>query len=541
MKDWIKNGWFVISGKQTSILSAAFVIGGAWGVSAVLGIIRYRLIYAKFLSCCAGELDAYNAAFRLPDLVFQLVVTGALSAAFIPVFSQKLAENEEKANRLASGFLTILVTLFFGLAILLIIFARPLSLTMAGGFLPYQIDLMTRFTRWLLLAQLMFLVSNFLTGIIQSHQRFLVPALSPVAYNLGIILGVWLLSPVWGIGGAVAGVIIGAGMHLAIQVPLVVRLGFKFLPSWDWRDSEVRRIFKLMLPRTAALAVSQIEATAVVIFAAALSAGSLSLFYLAQTLANLPVNIFGVTLGQAALPALSQVGERKREEFSELVVGSVLQVLFLALPATALLVVLRVPVVRLAFGAKTFPWAATLLTGRTLALFAGWVIGGAMVQILARSFYALHDTKTPFYWGAGAVIVNVVLGFIFISAGWGILGLAVAFSVSALVHAGGLGWSLRKWLAREQTVSGYRSFGKMLLSSLVMAAVLWVVMRVLDRYVLDTTRVWPLVGLTAAALGMGGGIYIGLCWFLRVNQLWSFVSLLTRFGKWKEALGASER
>lgn len=540
MKEWLRNGWVMLSGKQTSIMSAAFVIGVAWGISALLGILRYRLIYARFLACCALDLDAYNAAFRLPDLVFQLVVMGALSAAFIPVFSRKLGVDREEAGKMASKFLTLLLLAFAVVAVAIYVLARPLSQLMASSFLPGQIDLMVKFTRWLLLAQMFFLVSNFLTGVIQSNQRFLLPALSPVVYNLGIIIGVIVLTPFWGMMGVVWGVLLGAFLHLFVQLPLVWKLGFRFTPNWDLYDKEVRKIFRLMLPRTAALAVGQVEATAVVVFGSALSAGSLSLFYLAQSLANLPINILGVTIGQAALPVLSQVAGRDEKEFSRLVLDAILQVFYLVLPAVVLLVVLRVPLVRIAFGAKSFPWEATLVTGRTLALLGGLVVAGAVIQILTRSYYALHDTRTPFYIGGVAVAISVVTAYLLVmEAGWGVLGLAVAMSLASVVQALALWIILRRKLKEENLGGWYWSLGKMGFAAAIMAGVGWGAMRLLDQYFLDTTRVLPLVGLTVVAVVMGGGIYLGLSWILGIRQLWGLVGLLRKAGKWRDVLGAT--
>jgi len=541
MKNWLKNGWRVLARRQTSILSAAAVIGAAWGVSAVLGILRYRLLYGQFLVCCAAELDAYNAAFRLPDLVFQLVVIGALSAAFIPVFSKKLGEDEKEANAVASSFLTLLLTVFLGLAAVIFILARPLSELIARGFSERQIEMMVEFTRWLLLAQMFFLVSNFFTGVIQSHQRFLVPALSPAVYNLGIILGILFLAPAWGMEGVVWGAVLGAGLHLIIQLPLAFRLGFRWRWRWDWRRAEVREIVRLMLPRTAGLAVGQIEATIVVVFATALSAGSLSLFYLARSLANLPVNVLGVTVGQAALPMLSQVAGRERGEFNRLVWGAVLQVLFLVLPVTALLVVLRVPLVRIAFGTRNFPWQATLATGRTLALLSGMIVAGAVAQILTRSFYALGNTKLPLYLGVVAVAVDVGLSYwLVFSWGWGILGLAVALSVAALVQVVSLAVVLRRVTGEWGGGEWLMSAAKMGVATLVMAGVLWSVMRVLDRYVLNTAYVLPLIALTVVAGAVGGGMYLGLSYLLRIEQLSGVVGLIRRVGKWREVWEEAE-
>ena len=172
--------------KQSSILSASLVLAVTFGLSALLGLFRSKFLYARFFNCCVLDLDAYNAAFRVPDLIFKLLVTGALSASFIPVFTNFLHKDEKKAYEMSSAVVTLLLTLFIFASVIVLIFANQFSHLIAPGFTPYQIDLMSNLTRILLIAQIFFLISNFFTGILQVHQVFLVPALSPIIYNIFI-------------------------------------------------------------------------------------------------------------------------------------------------------------------------------------------------------------------------------------------------------------------------------------------------------------------------------------------------------------------
>ncbi len=258
--DFWRNGKMLLFRKQTNIVSAAAVIGLLYGVSMVLGIFRDRLLVARFYSCCRQDLDVYWAAFRLPDTIFQLLVIGALSAAFIPVFSEYLLKRKEEAYHLASSLINLLLVIFLILVAVVFIFTRPLSELITGSFSVSQIDLMVSLTRIMLLAQVFFLLSNFLTGIIQSHQRFLVPALSPAIYNLGIILGIVFLSPSLGIYAPTWGVVFGAFLHFLVQVPLVLRIGLRYKLAFDLSHPGVREVGRLMVPRTLALAIAQIEA-----------------------------------------------------------------------------------------------------------------------------------------------------------------------------------------------------------------------------------------------------------------------------------------
>ena len=334
---------------QKGILSAAGILMAAVFFSRILGLVRDRFLAGAFFNpTTSWQLDVYFAAFRLPDMIFQLLVVGALSAAFIPVFSQYLFTKKAEAWHIASSVITAGLVLFFLLASVLAIFSLPLSRLIAPSFSTAQLQLMSNLTRVLIIAQVFFLVSNFLTGILQSHHYFLVPALAPIAYNLGIIFGIVFLSPVFGIYGPALGVIIGAFLHFLVQVPLTKNIGFRFKPSLDFHHPGVRRIGRLMLPRAIALAVSQIELTVAVFLATSLSAGSLAIFYFAQHLNSLPVGLFGATIGQAALPSLAQnFPSSSFAKFKNLLTTSLNQVLYLSLPAGMILLILRLPIVRL--------------------------------------------------------------------------------------------------------------------------------------------------------------------------------------------------
>ena len=420
------------------------------------------------------------------------------------------------------GFLVLAGAIFF--------LAGPLSRLIAPSFSPAELQLMIDITRWLLLAQLSFLISNFFTGILQSQQHFIIPALSPIVYNLGIILGIWLLSPLIGIFGPVAGVILGALFHLLVQLPLLRSTGFRFFWSFDWRHPGVRRIGRLMLPRTIALAVSQIELTVAVFIATGLPAGSLAIFYFAQHLNSLPVGLFGATIGQAALPALAQnAQETSLVKFKQLLLDSLNQVLYLSLPAGMILLVLRLPAVRLAFGARTFPWEATLLTGQTVALFAISVFAQAAIQILVRAFYALGNTKTPFIIGTLAVFFNVFLSFgLVYRVNLGVLGLALAISLASFIHLGLLFWALSRRLNGFSYGEFYLPTVKMTAATLLTGLSLYLPFRLLDKYIFNTTRTLELVGLSLATTLIGLLVYVGLSYLLKIKEVDHFAALFKK-------------
>jgi len=537
-KTLLKNGSRIFSRRQSSIFSAAAVLAFAFSLSALLGIFRDRLLYARFYACCTPHLDAYNGAFRIPDIIFRLLVIGALSAAFIPVFSEQLAKNKEEAFRTASSVINILLTIFLGLSILVIIFSYPISSLIASGFSQDQIMLMSRLTRVMIIAQVFFLLSNFLTGILQTYQRFLVPALSPIIYNLGIIFGIQFLSRYFGIFAPALGMVIGAALHFLVQLPLVVSLGFRYRPIFSFRLKGVKKILRLMPPRTIALGLGEVEATIALFLASMLPSGSLSLLYLSQRLGQFFSRIFGVTIGQASLPVLSREAGRKRFDlFSKTLLNSLLQAVYLSSLAAVVLLVLRIPMVRLAYGAERFPWKATLITGRIVAFFAPLVVFAAINSIVIRGFYALQDTRTPLYISFFSLIINVLVavGATF-NFGFGVYGLALASTISGLFQSLVLIAIIVRRIRTENLGSILiLPLLKIFLSGFLSGLITWLSLRLLDLYVFDTSRIVGLVFLTGVSLFIGAVFYLWVSLVLRITQAQLVLKLIRRAFAWPKS------
>lgn len=476
--------------RQKSIFSATLVLAITFLISALLGFLRTRFLYSAFFKCCVLELDAYNAAFRIPDLIFKLLVTGALSASFIPVFSSLLHKSKKEAYLTASAVINLLLVVFTIISIFAFIFATPLSRIIAKGFSVEQIKLMANLTRILLLAQIFFLISNFLTAILQVKQNFLLPALSPIIYNLTIIISIFTLAPLFGIHGVVYGAVIGAFFHMAIQFPAIFKSGFVYSPVLSLKLQGVKDIIRLMIPRTLSLGLSEIENTVTLFFASGLPAGSLSLLNLALQLIYLPSRIFGTTVGQASLPVLSKnVAKNQLNLFRQTVRKAILQGLYLTIPIAAITLIDRLAIVRIAFGSKQFPWSATLLTARTLAFLTPVIICQVVIQILIRSFYALHDTKTPFKISALSLSINVTLSYLLLRfTDLGIVALAVAASSANLIQALILFICFLKRVNGHDWHGSYINLLKIILATGVGSFFAWIVIRILDLFVFDTSR-----------------------------------------------------
>lgn len=518
-------------------------------LSYILAIVRNRLLISVFFGEKRSQVDVYFAAFRIPDIIFQLLVVGALGAAFIPVFSGLLSQKREKrAWGVAANVISLGGLLFLLASCPAFIFARPLSKLVAPGFEPARLNLMASLVRILLFVQGFFVISAAFTGILQSHQRFLLPALAPVVYNLGIILGIVFLSSYFGIYGPALGAVAGAFFHFVIQAPLVFKLGFKPRLDLDFRNFYIKKIGRLMFPRTLSLAVAQLELTVPIILSSGMAVGRVAIFSLAQQLIFVPITLFGSSIGQAALPTLSSEVARERfESFKDIFTGSLNQILYLSVPASVLLLILRIPVVRLFYGARGFTWEDTIICGQTVALFALGIFAQAAIHLLVRSFYALEDTKTPLFLGIVAAAVNVGLsvGFTKVfnlqilgraSTFNSPVGLAFAASTSSILHVFLLFFWLQKSVGSFERVKFVLPQAKVFLSGFAMAVFLWAPMRILDRFILDTTRTINLLVLTVVVSTIGATVYFLLTWALKIKEAEILVELFSKLGGWKKEL-----
>ncbi len=535
-KRFMQNGKNLLEKESSSILSAALVIMGATLFSAILGVIRSRLLIQYFFAD-KEVVDVFWAAFRLPDMIFQIIIVGALSSAFIPVFSKHIGDQNE-SSRIASAMINTVMGFMIALSALIFIFARPLSGLIAGGFTPSQLDLMANLTRIMAAAQIFFGFSSFLTGIIQSHKRFLIPALSPVLYNLGIIFGIVILGKSIGIYGAAFGVVLGALMHLVAQIPLAHRLGFRHSLTLHRQSAAVKEMGRLMVPRMLTLSLIQIESTAIITFSSWLSSGTVTLMSIAQQLSGLPVRLIGIPIGQASLPFFSrESGENDIKGLAAIVNNTILEMLYLALPASAIVLVLRIPLVRLAYGADSFPWAETVTTGKLVAILAVSIAARSLTHIMVRVFYALHNTTTPFVISLLSTIINICLSYYFLFViKSGVVGMAIAVTIASIVETFVLICALYK-LAQFSLSHIAGPFFKMLIVTIITAVSLWVPLRVLDQLIFDTTRTVPLIFLTITVGTIGLAVYLALSYLFEIRELAVFVRLGKKIGNWQKALG----
>ena len=543
-KDLFRRGLSLLLKRQNNILSAAFIIMATIIFSQVLGLIRQRLLVAIFGA--SNTLGIYLASTRLPDFLFQVLIAGALSSAFIPIFSEYLIKDKEaEGQRIAGTLMYLSLTVFAVVSLVLFVFARQFSGLMAPGFSSAELDLLANLTRIVIFGEILFIVGSFLSAILQSYNHFFIPGFAAAMYNLGIIIGVVCLSPFLGIYSAAYGVIIGALLFVLVQIPLSKRMGFSFKPSLSLstiKSSGVLDVLKLIWPRTISIAVFQLGTVITVTLVSFLQdpGRNYVIFDYAQTLAFAPVALIGQAIAQAAFPVLSKEKE-KLEDFKVTFVTSFNQMLYLVLPISVLLLVLRIPVVRLIFGAGLFDWPATVLTGRTLALFSISIFAQALVYLVARGFYALHDTKTPLIIGALTTVLMVAMGAGFIYFyHFGVQGIAFAYSIASILNF------LILLIFLDRKVGGFDKLGllktvsKIFLASFFTAFALYIPIKLLDQLVFDTTRTFNLLLLTGISSSMGLLLYLFLTWLFDVKEASMFIMLFKRLGDWKQILTGSE-
>ena len=364
------------------IARAASLVIVLFFFSRVTGLAREMIIGARFGT--SADYDAYLAAFRVPDMIFYLVAGGALGSAFIPVFTGCLTRRQlTGAWRLFSAVSNLVLIIMTILAAVAALLAPWLVRTvLAPGFAPWQQALTAELMRWMLISTVIFGVSGIIMGVLNSFQHFLLPALAPILYNLSIIFAAWFLVPKYGVYGLAIGVIVGAGLHLDIQLFGLWRYKARYYRTLGLRNPHVREVGRLMAPRVLGLAVVQINFWINTLLASTLVSGSLSALNYAWLLMLLPQGIIAQGVATAAFPTFAALEARGQRDELRRVFGSTLRgVLFLAIPAAVGLLVWRVPLIQLLLERGEFTTRSTALTAAALAFYSIGLIGHSAIEI----------------------------------------------------------------------------------------------------------------------------------------------------------------
>lgn len=521
------------------LITAALTVLLGFLASGVLGIIRTLIVSAQFGTSAA--LDAFYASQRLPEVLFVLVAGGALGSSFIPVYARLRQQDEAQAWRLASAVMT-LAALAAGIGGgLIALFAPQLMDGLMAERSPELRALAADLTRIQMLTPFIFTISGLLMGLLQSHGRFLLPSLAISMNNVGIILGALFIAPNLPAGAQVAqvnanniyglayGAVLSALLHLAVQLPALRGIGARLRVYPAPRTQGVGRVLWLMIPRVAGLAVTQINFLVNIILSSAMIEGSLVALNTAFTLMFFALGVIGQSVGSAVFPSLAALwNEGNREGYRQRLAGAVRAVLFLALPATAVFIVLGVPLVSL-FERGEWTSISTRATAWALAFYGVGIAGFALLEVLSRAFYALEDSWTPVLIGAGAMLSNIGLSLLFVrlignpqaldQGAFG--GLALANSLTTLIEA------LVLWGMLSRRVGGLYD-GQVLsmalrcsLSALLAGAAMWLCDQVLP---------FEGFGLLLAGGMLGAGVYLLATLALRVDEVRALPKLLMRRG-----------
>lgn len=413
---------------------AALIVMLFFVLSRVTGLAREIVIGAQFGT--SAQLDAYLAAFRVPDILFQLVAGGALGSAFIPTFATYWVRGAQReAWLLFSRVLNLATLVLILLAGLAALFALPLvQHIIAPGFTPEQQQLSAHLMRWMLVSTVIFGASGLVMGALNAVHHFLLPAVAPVFYNLSIIAGAWLLAPHLGVYGLVIGVTIGACGHLLVQLPGLLRHGAIYQWSFSTTDAGVREVARLMGPRVLGLFFVQMHFLVNTILASGLSTGSVSALNYAWLIMLLPQGVFAQAISTAAFPTFAaQVAAGHHAAMRQTFGSTLRMIFFLTIPAAVAMYVLRTPLVQLLLQRREFDQQSTQMVAFALQFYVIGLVAHAALEIVVRAFYALHDTWTPVVIGVAAMSLNVLLSIWWVK-GLAFGGLALANSVATTLE-----------------------------------------------------------------------------------------------------------
>jgi putative peptidoglycan lipid II flippase len=499
------------SDRSSPLIGTASTVMAAFVLSRVLGLIRDSLLGSTFGA--GADLDAFSAASRVTETLYVLIAGGALGSAFIPTFSAYLARGERHTGwQVASAIvnLVLLITLVASIVTALAA-SRLVATVLAPGYDPPVQALTVSLLRWMLASTVIFGVSGLLMGILNANDHFLLPALAPSLYNLGIIGGIAFLSKPLGIYGAAIGTVVGALLHLLIQLPALRRLDWTYTPILGLRLEGVRHVGRLMGPRILGLAITQLNFWVNINLGSRLGVqGIVSALKLGFSLMLLPQGVFAQAIATVLFPSFSAQAARQDQDALQAMLRSASQaVLYLTLPSTVGLILLRRPVVGMFFQRGSFDQQDAAMVAWALAWYTVGLVAHSQLEIVTRAFYALHDTTTPVLVGGGAMALNVAFSLAFSQLfawigtryapgyqPWMPLGgLALANSAATILETTTLNGLLRRRLGRPGARSLWASTWRIVLSAALMAGVLLAFLRLVP-----TENPW-ILGSSGAALG----------------------------------------
>lgn len=549
-----------------TLTRAAFVVGIFSLAASFLGMFRDRMLAGYFGA--GPELDVYYAAFRVPDFFYNTILVGITSSAFLPILTRythknkegKTKRKKEEANSLAfsteaqdfiESLTSLLMVGLFAVTVVLWVISPFLIHWIAPGFTPEQQQETANLTRIMLLSPIFLSFSGILGNVLNLKNFFFFYSLTPIVYNLGSIAAILFFVPRMGINGLAWGIVLGAIMHFSIQFFPALSMGLKINWRWNPYHAGIKKVFKMMLPRSIHLGLLQGNLVITTLLASILPTGSLTVFTFANNIQGLPLGLFAASFAIAAFPTLSILAAQDktkqfREEFSRIMC----QILFFIIPLSVIIIILRAQVVRLILGSGKFNWEDTILTLNVLGILAVSLFAQGLNLLFVRAFFALHDTVTPLKSGIIGVVANVAIGSAAVKY-WSIIapfleskthiaglqspiaGLALAYSISQIAMFIFLFVGLHDYLKGMDT--------RMIKSSLSKVALATVFMGVVTQLfkwgwgeLIPLSTFAAVLGQIALSGIAGVAIYLFICKILKSRELTSLYNECPKFLKRKK-------
>lgn len=548
----------IAESRRANLARSTLLVMVSFGLAKGISLVQTFIIARAF--GVSADYDAFVAANRLPEVIFNLIAGGAIAFAFIPVFTGLLAKNE---TRTAWKTASHVVNTVFGLtlvvsAIVFVLSPWLVSTSIAPGFTAQAQAQTSDMMRILLVSTLIFSISGLVMGILQSHNRFLLPALAPIMFDVGILGGVIFLLPMMGIYGVAVGAVIGAAMHLGIQIPGLLRVKARWFPEFGWNDPNLRRIVRLMIPRIADLGLVSLSTLIIQNLLSRLGEGATSAYDWGWRLMQIPETLIGTAMGVVIFPtlaALSSIGDEtgKRDAMS----GALRFIYIATIPSAVFLIVAGRTLISILEG-SAFDATATNLVYSALQFFAIGIIVHSMLEVVARSFYADKDTLTPLFAAIGGAIITI--GFAAVFSGALQRSSSIQFLVPPVSSGALLSFGVTRFFATPEGV-GMLALANTLGIAFEVAVLLWILRRrwhslsenemartvfktaaaslIMAVAVVAVNAAWNLLGLsrrgtlfaiiqTAVEAGIGGLVFIGAAYLLKMDEIKTLLAVVLR-------------
>jgi len=513
---------------QNTILSAAFFISLFYFIAAFLGLLKSRVLVSYFGA--SEELSLFFLADKIPTAIYSTIFLGSLSTVFIPVFLKNYHENEEKSYNFASNLFNIVLVFFALVSFLIFIFSKDILYVLSFGTLSQtDLDLASSLLNIMLIGQLILIISSFLSSVLNAHRNFIVPSLAPVLFNLGYLVSVPLLFPFFGVQSASYSMIIGSVLHLLIQIPFFLKTGFIWRSLINFKDIEVRKTFSLSFSSFLATLISQLLLVLETSYALLVSQASVVYLKFADQLRYFPVHLFGASIAIAALPVLATESEEKNQEnFVKTIKTSLLQIIYLSVPVSVLLIVLKIPLIRIFYGAEKFTWEDTLFTSNALAIFSLSIFSQSCVIFLTKCFYALKNTRIPLFSSIITFLVTGIFPLYFIFNGFGLWSVILGFVIGTYFSLIFLLWKINSSVSEMNISTLLYPISKIMFAGFILSLVLYFPLQWLDTFIFNTREVWQLLLLTGLVSVLGFITYTFITYKFKLPEVLLMFKILRK-------------